>query len=137
MQTTVLVFSELAIVTSFIGFVVGLENFLSDALEQPPWLPSPSPEEPLIDVDSTKHISLATNNSVCLVSRVNEKSVYALVLLPSLFVALIKPNIFFGALDTAGALGISVRTFPLLVMPIDVCNCQEVHLPFLLKQGAI
>jgi tyrosine-specific transport protein len=72
------VFSEFAIVTSFIGFVYGLLDFLEDALDV-------SPD------DNSKRLPL-----------------YALVILPSTSLSVLNPTIFFTALDYAGAFSISI-----------------------------
>lgn len=72
------VFSEFAIVTSFIGFVYGLLDFLKDALDVAP-------------DDTSKRLPL-----------------YSLVLLPSTSLSVLNPTIFFAALDYAGTFSISV-----------------------------
>jgi tyrosine-specific transport protein len=72
------VFSEFAIVTSFIGFVYGLLDFFKDVLDVAP-------------NDSSKRLPL-----------------YSLVLLPSTSLSVLNPSIFFSALDYAGTFSISV-----------------------------
>ncbi|HEY9605271.1 MAG TPA: aromatic amino acid transport family protein, partial [Allocoleopsis sp.] len=72
------VFSEFAIVTSFIGFVYGLLDFLKDALDVAPH-------------DTSQRLPL-----------------YSLVLLPSTSLSVLNPAIFFAALDYAGTFSISV-----------------------------
>ncbi|CAM9117932.1 unnamed protein product [Sphacelaria rigidula] len=72
------VFSEVAIITSFIGFVVGLLDFFTDVLKIPPG-------------DKSKEVPL-----------------YGAILLPPLAIAVTDPDIFFAALDTAGTFGISL-----------------------------
>jgi tyrosine-specific transport protein len=72
------VFSEFAIVTSFIGFVYGLLDFFKDALDVAP-------------DDNAKRLPL-----------------YSLVLLPSTSLSVLNPSIFFAALDYAGTFSISV-----------------------------
>ena len=72
------VFSEFAIVTSFIGFVYGLLDFFRNI--------SPvAAKEPL-----------------------NRLPLYTLILFPPLSLSTLNPNIFFAALDYAGTFGISV-----------------------------
>lgn len=72
------VFSELAIVTSFIGFVYGLLDLLKDALK--------------VDITDSKQLF----------------SIYSLVLIPSMSLSAFNPSIFFIALDYAGTFSISV-----------------------------
>ncbi|CBJ30166.1 Tyrosine Transport protein [Ectocarpus siliculosus] len=72
------IFSEVAIITSFIGFIVGLLDFFTDVLKIPPG-------------DTSKELPL-----------------YGAILLPPLGVAVTDPDIFFAALDTAGTFGISL-----------------------------
>ena len=72
------VFSEFAIVTSFIGFVYGLLDFFKDVLDVNP-------------NDNSKRLPL-----------------YSLVLLPSTSLSVLNPSIFFAALDYAGTFSISV-----------------------------
>ncbi|NET37457.1 MAG: tyrosine transporter [Cyanothece sp. SIO1E1] len=72
------VFSEFAVVTSFIGFVYGLLNFWGDAFEIQP-------------DDNVQRLPL-----------------YGLVLLPPLGLSVLNPSIFLEALDYAGAFGMSV-----------------------------
>ncbi|CAM9478620.1 unnamed protein product, partial [Chrysoparadoxa australica] len=71
-------FSEVAIITSFIGFVIGLLDFFTDAF----------------DIEAG--------------NRAKEAPLFALILLPPLAVACTNPDIFFKALDNAGAFGISL-----------------------------
>jgi tyrosine-specific transport protein len=68
-------FSEAAIITSFIGFVIGLMDFYADVFRG----------------KSRRDLSL-----------------YSLVLLPPLGIAIASPHIFAGALDYAGTFGISI-----------------------------
>ena len=72
------VFSEFAIITSFIGFVYGLLDFFKDVLDVAP-------------NDSSKRLPL-----------------YSLVLLPATSLSVLNPSIFFTALDYAGTFSISV-----------------------------
>lgn len=72
------VFSEFAIATSFIGFVYGLRNFFEDVLRYP--------------------VNLKLRRWV----------IYALVLVPPIAPSILNPNIFFEAMDSAGAFGVSV-----------------------------
>lgn len=72
------VFSEFAIVTSFIGFVYSLLDFFKDMLDVAP-------------NDNSKRLPL-----------------YSLVLLPSTSLSILNPSIFFTALDYAGTFSISV-----------------------------
>ncbi|XP_024530937.1 uncharacterized protein LOC9646664 [Selaginella moellendorffii] len=71
------VFSLLAITTSYIGFVLGLSDFVADLLK----LPGGGSRKPLP---------------------------YAVTLLPPTALALLSPDIFFKALDFAGAYGVLV-----------------------------
>lgn len=78
MGVLVSVFSEFAIVTSFIGFVYGLLDFFRNI--------SPvAAKEPL-----------------------NRLPLYSLILFPPLSLSILNPNIFFAALDYAGTFSISV-----------------------------
>ncbi|MEL6902965.1 MAG: aromatic amino acid transport family protein [Cyanobacteria bacterium J06606_4] len=79
----VAIFSEVAIATSFIGFVVGLLSVFQDLL-------GPS------NIDQS--------------DRPQNKQLfrYALILLPPLALSVIDPNIFFQAIDFAGAFGTSI-----------------------------
>jgi len=72
------VFSEFAIVTSFIGFVYGLLDFFKDALK------------------------------VSLHEQPQRLSLYSLVFLPSLGLSAFNPGIFFTALDYVGTFSVSV-----------------------------
>lgn len=72
------VFSEFAIVTSFIGFVYGLLDFFKDVLEVSP-------------NDNSQRLPL-----------------YSLVLLPATSLSVLNPSIFLAALDYAGTFSISV-----------------------------
>ena len=72
------VFSEFAIVTSFIGVVYGLLNFFEDISPVAPDKPS------------------------------GRLSLYSLILFPPMSLSAISPSIFFHALDYAGTFGISV-----------------------------
>ncbi|OUC14325.1 MAG: tyrosine transporter [Alkalinema sp. CACIAM 70d] len=72
------IFSEFAIVTSFIGFVYGLIDFFQDAFQ------------------------VRTNDSA------RRLSLYSLVLLPSLGISTLNPNIFLTALEYTGTFSISV-----------------------------
>lgn len=72
------VFSEFAIVTSFIGFVYSLLDFFKDVLDVAPH-------------DNSKRLEL-----------------YSLVLLPSTGLSVLNPSIFFTALNYAGTFSISV-----------------------------
>ncbi len=78
MQGWVALFSEFAIVTSFIGFVYGLQDFYSDTL-QVYWNWRPG-----------RHL------------------LFLLSLLPPLLIALCHPHLFFVALDYAGSLGAAI-----------------------------
>jgi tyrosine-specific transport protein len=74
----VAVFSEFAIVTSFIGFVYGLLDFFQD-------------------------ISFVTSNDSS-----KRLSIYSLILFPPMGLPALNPSIFFTALDYAGTFSISV-----------------------------
>ena len=76
--TMVSVFSEFAIATSFIGFVIGLQDVYSDLLP------------------FTRSKSLW------------QLFIYGLILLPPLALSVLSPSIFFQAIDLAGAFGNSV-----------------------------
>lgn len=90
-------FSEFAIVTSFIGFVFGLRDFLSDAAAS-----AGLPGE-VAGMDSEGGGGGGGGSDVALKS-----PIYATILLPPLAFALGDPEIFFKALDSAGAFGITV-----------------------------
>mmetsp|Transcript_29749 Transcript_29749/g.60803 ORF Transcript_29749/g.60803 Transcript_29749/m.60803 type:complete len:575 (-) Transcript_29749:100-1824(-) len=89
--TLVTVFSELAVVTSIIGFVYGLVDALTDVAG----LPTSGPR-----FDKWK------------------PALYAGVLVPPVAVSLANPDIFYTALDYGGAFGVS--TFFLVLPPIMV-----------------
>jgi tyrosine-specific transport protein len=72
------IFSEFAIVTSFIGFVYGLLDFFKDIF-------------PATPQDSSKRLPL-----------------YSLILVPPMSLSALNPNIFLAALDYAGTFSISV-----------------------------
>ena len=72
------IFSEFAIITSFIGFVYGLLNFFEDIVP---------------DAAQNQRKRLA---------------IYALVLIPPIAPSVLNPSIFFEAIDFAGAFGISI-----------------------------
>ncbi|MFL9457416.1 MULTISPECIES: amino acid permease [Nostocales] len=72
------IFSEFAIVTSFIGFVYGLLDFFKDIF-------------PVTPQESSKRLPL-----------------YSLILLPPMSLSALNPNIFLTALDYAGTFSISV-----------------------------
>ena len=78
LSIVVSVFSEFAIATSFIGFTYGLLDFLKDAFQ----------------------VQEITSD--------NRLPFYSLVFLPALGLSTLNPNIFFTALDYAGAFSISV-----------------------------
>ena len=79
------VFSEFAIVTSFIGFIYGLVNFVSDVFG--------SVGELATKVEKSRHRMLIT---------------YSLVLFPPTVLSILSPTIFFDAIDISGAFGISI-----------------------------
>lgn len=72
------IFSEFAIITSFIGFVYGLVSFFEDI----------------------------SNVSSCPQSK--KFFIYSLVIIPPIVPSILNPNIFLDAMDLAGAFGISV-----------------------------
>lgn len=72
------VFSEAAVITSFVGFVYGLKTFFADILR---------------DSNGLKDQNLA---------------ILALIILPPLAIAELEPGIFFQAVDTAGTYGVTL-----------------------------
>jgi tyrosine-specific transport protein len=72
------VFSEVAIATSFIGFIYGLRDFYNDAWQ-------------ITDKDPKQR-----------------SKIYITILLPTLILAILNPTIFFTALDYAGTFSISI-----------------------------
>ena len=92
LSVAVSVFSLFAIVTSFIGFVVGLKDFYEDAFFTSSTQQSVSESNPSTSRDGSK----------------DNLAVLALVLLPPMLFAIVDPDIFFGALDSAGTFGISL-----------------------------
>lgn len=93
LSVAVSVFSLFAIVTSFIGFVVGLKDFYEDAFFTSSLTrQSVSESNPPTTRDGSK----------------DHLAVLALVLLPPMLFAIVDPDIFFGALDSAGTFGISL-----------------------------
>lgn len=109
------VFSEAAIVTSFIGFVIGLTDFFADLLSQgtDPTASTPTAGDPIDNNinssddgdDSSSDVDLAGAESES--GRVS-RWLYLPVLLPPTAVAIADPAVFAPALDLAGAFGISV-----------------------------
>ena len=75
-------FSEFAIATSFIGFTLGLLNVFKDIFS------------------STFQSTFQTNRQ--------KLPLYALIFLPPLVLSVIEPNIFFDAIELAGAFGNSI-----------------------------
>lgn len=93
------IFSEFAIATSFIGFVYGLLNVLIDI-------------EAFIDRDRTEDTELGRTSvspAITMVPKTERKMLrYALVLLPPLALSVTSPNVFFSAIEFAGAFGNSI-----------------------------
>lgn len=77
-------FSEAAIITSFIGFVFGLVSFFSDVFPK---------RQQQAEADNWGN---------------DKKLLYAITLFPPLIVSLVNPNIFQQSLDYAGTFGISI-----------------------------
>ena len=77
--TVVSVFSELAVATSFIGFVYGLLGFFEDLLPQ--------------EMSMGEYARPAK---------------FALVFIPPLLLSVLSPTIFFDAIEVAGAFGVSI-----------------------------
>lgn len=104
LSTGVIAFSLSAIVTSFIGFVLALTDFMKDALSEPGQS----------EAEETQ------------LSRFRD---FALTLVPPLAIALYDPSLFFQALDKAGAFGVSLL-FGLL--PAWMCLAQRANEPLVL-----
>ena len=140
-------FSEFAIVTSFIGFVLGLKDFFQDAFSSSasstssssssssssPPLPAPAAAVVMTSADdSAASAATATATATAIATATatatattaiaaapaaspvgssgapGDLVVLALVLVPPMLFALVDPDVFFGALDTAGTFGISL-----------------------------
>lgn len=84
-------FSEAAIVTSFIGFVIGLRSFFVDLLKE-----------------KNDVISNASKDKKVIQSRTPSLLYYLLILVVPTILALFNPDIFVPALDYAGKFGISL-----------------------------
>ena len=78
LATAISAFSELAVMTSFIGFVYGLLGFFEDIFAQ----------------TFSSHYARIVK--------------FALVFLPPLFFSVVSPTIFFDAIEIAGAFGVSI-----------------------------
>jgi tyrosine-specific transport protein len=107
-------FSEVAIATSFIGFVYGLLNFFNDVF--------------LIEAGD---VELNPNL---------KRSLYLLVLAPSLIIAVLNPNIFLSALGWAGTFSISILggVLPALMAWQQRRELQEVsQIPALVPGGRL
>lgn len=90
-------FSESAIITSFIGFVIGLLSFFNDITTK------------LSKSKSSNNDIHANRSSTGMMSIKNENILkYLLILIPPTMVALCTPNIFINALDFAGTYGITI-----------------------------
>lgn len=97
-------FSLLAIVTSFIGFAIGLQEYFADAfsgvlgLDQTLTIAKDSDDSTqTLDVSSAPRFTLAQRSVIL-----------AMTLVPPLGLALYDPSLFFTALDNAGTFGILV-----------------------------
>mmetsp|Transcript_16078 Transcript_16078/g.24233 ORF Transcript_16078/g.24233 Transcript_16078/m.24233 type:complete len:505 (-) Transcript_16078:20-1534(-) len=81
-------FSELAILTSFIGFIIGLRDFYVDAFK------GLKRNEEVKEVNSDDEPSMA--------------AIFSLLLIPPLIASQLNPQMFFAAIDYAGTYGISL-----------------------------
>ena len=106
-------FSEAAIITSFIGFVIGLLDFFNDAISNTNKVTT-AVSNTNTSLKSNK-ISTSSSTAEANVNDSDSKSttpsnlaIYGLVLLPPTAVAIADPTIFRGALDYAGTFGISL-----------------------------
>ena len=96
-------FSEAAIVTSFIGFVIGLIGFFKDIFPATTTTSSSSSSSSSSSATTTSPLSTLDNN------RQRDTLLYCLVLLPPTAIAAVSdPSIFLKALDVAGTYGISI-----------------------------
>jgi len=95
------VFSELAIITSFIGFVYGLTEFVQDALRSKQIAQTQQQEQGAGAPVDSQHGATQTRN--------HERNIaFSATLIPPCMIAVISPDLFFSALDSAGAFGISI-----------------------------
>uniref|UniRef100_A0A7S0L3X4 Amino acid transporter transmembrane domain-containing protein n=1 Tax=Coccolithus braarudii TaxID=221442 RepID=A0A7S0L3X4_9EUKA len=101
--STVRIFSVLAIITSFVGFVYGLVDFLADAIG---WDPPEDFAEEENDAPTAHAVGEEPSADVARVGR--RLALYAMALLPPLLIAESDPSLFFAALDNAGTFGILV-----------------------------
>ena len=89
MPTAISVFSESAIITSFIGFVIGLLSFFNDLF-------------------ASSKADKSEQKQQYLSAEAKSKLIYALTLMPPFILALLNPDIFLQALDVSGTYGISI-----------------------------
>jgi tyrosine-specific transport protein len=110
LSVAVSTFSEFAIVTSFIGFVLGLQDFFRDAFASSSSSSSAVADSPSVVV-AEEALSGAGGGGGggggVAGSAVGELGILGLVLVPPMLFALVDPDVFFGALDSAGTFGIS------------------------------
>ena len=105
-------FSELAVITSFVGFVVGLRDFYTDLLDGDAELDGGGLDEGGLDggaLDAELAVAGdARGGAATLTGAAREVALFAIILGPPLgVVALGGSSIFFKALDVAGTFGIS------------------------------
>ena len=105
-------FSELAVITSFVGFVVGLRDFYTDLLDDDAELDGGGLDEDGLDggaLDAELAVAGdAPGGAATLTGAAREVALFAIILGPPLgVVALGGSSIFFKALDVAGTFGIS------------------------------
>ena len=104
------IFSLLAIVTSFIGFAIGLVDFFADLLGVDDAQPAPSPSAPAVAMSAATAAAADDDDpygDASLERPLPTKALlYSLALLPPLGLATWDPSLFFAALDNAGTFGI-------------------------------
>jgi len=102
LSSAVSIFSELAITTSFIGFIYGIINAFSDVMLN-------QPSQILISNESEFEKANPTTTNQFL-----KPSFFAAAIIPPLALSIGDPDIFFNALDYGGAFGVSTL---FLVLP--------------------
>jgi len=104
-------FSLCAILTSFIGFVLGLVDYFADALSGPLGIDTSLQAKEALSTAEAGTVEGREGGSAEAGARytlVQKASLFACALLPPLATALYDPSLFFAALDNAGTFGILV-----------------------------
>jgi tyrosine-specific transport protein len=104
----VAVFSEFAIITSFLGFFYGTRQFLTDMLKiDLSFSSSSTSSNTTTTTSSTSSMNQLTKTPLRAAVTPTSLTLAAAVLLPPLVVATVKPGAFLGALNLAGSFGVT------------------------------